>query len=131
MKLWDNDIFPCCEQVSESTTMHLYLCPHSKVAIAREKSLNSILTCLETVYVDPLMLELITTLWHSGNLILDSECCQDLKPMYNTLRDIGLYQIWLCLLHTGMVEYKANYYLQIGSRKSAKKWGLDFVQKML
>ena len=30
-----------------------------------------------------------------------------------------------------MVEYQANYYLQNGSRKSAKKCGLDLIQKML
>ena len=66
------------------------------------------------------MLELITALWHGENLVLDAECPQDLKSMYSTLRDIGLCQMWLGLLPVGMVNYQANYYLQIGSRKSAK-----------
>ena len=39
--------------------------------------------------------------------------------------------MWLGLLPIGMVECQASYYQQIGSRKSAKKWGLDFIQKML
>ena len=47
------------------------------------------------------------------------------------MRDIGLNQMWLGFLPVGMIEYQANYYQQIGSKKSAKKWGLDFVQKML
>ena len=51
--------------------------------------------------------------------------------MYNTLRDIGLHQMWLGFLPVGMVEYQESYYQQIGSRKSSKKWGLDLVQKML
>ena len=65
------------------------------------------------------MLEFITALWHGEHLFLDPECPQALKSMYNTLRDIGLHQMWLGLLPVGMVEYQANYYLQIGSRKSA------------
>ena len=102
--------------------MHLYLCPHPTVAMATE-FFYSILTLLETVCTDPLMLELITTLWYGEHLILDPEYPQDLKSMYNTLRDIGLHQMWLGILPIGMVEYYSNYYLQIGSRKSAKKWG--------
>ena len=49
MKLWDNDLCPCCQQVTESTTMHLYLCPHPTVAMAREKSFHKILTWLDTI----------------------------------------------------------------------------------
>ena len=131
MKLWDNDLCPCCQQVTESTTMHLYLCPHPTIAIAREKSFHKILTWLETAHTDPLMLEIITAFWHGENLVLDPECPQALKSMYNTLRDIGLHQMWLGFLPVGMVEYQESYYQQIGSRKSSKKWGLDLVQKML
>ena len=98
---------------------------------SERKSFHSILTWLEIVHTDPLMLEIIATFWHGENLVLDPECPQALKFMYNTLRDIGLHQIWLGLLPVGMVECQENYYLQIGSRKSAKKWGLDLVQKML
>ena len=131
MKLWDNDLCPCCQQVTESTTMHLYLCPHPTVASTREKSFHSILTWLDTVHTDPSLLEILTSFWHGENLILDQDCPQCLKNMYTTMRDIGLNQIWLGLLPVGMIEYQANYYQQIGSKKSAKKWGLDFVQKML
>ena len=39
--------------------------------------------------------------------------------------------MWLGFLPVGMVEYQETYYQQIGSRKSAKKWDHDFVQKMI
>ena len=116
MKLWDNDLCPCCQQVSESTTMHLYLCPHTTVAKARERSFHKMFTCLETVYTDPLMLEIITAFWHSDNLVLDSECPKALNYMYTTLRETSLHQMWLDLLPLGMVEYQASYYQQICSR---------------
>ena len=66
------------------------------------------------------MLEFITTLWHGENSVLDPECPQALKSMHNTLKDIGLHQMWSVILHVGMVECQEIYYLQIGSRKSAK-----------
>ena len=39
--------------------------------------------------------------------------------------------MWLGLLPIGMVEYQTQYYEQIGSKTSAKKWSVDLVQKML
>ena len=36
MKLWDNDLCPCCQQVTKSTTMHLYLCPRPTLATAKK-----------------------------------------------------------------------------------------------
>ena len=82
MKLWDNDLCPCCQQVIKRSMIHLYLRPHSTIAI---------LTWLETVHTDPLMLEIITAFWHGENLVLDPECSQALKSMYNILRDIDLH----------------------------------------
>ena len=67
MKLWDNDLYPCFQQVSERTTMHLYLCPHLTVATARERSFHKILTWFKKVHTDPLMLEIITAFWHGEN----------------------------------------------------------------
>mmetsp|Transcript_9156 Transcript_9156/g.9268 ORF Transcript_9156/g.9268 Transcript_9156/m.9268 type:complete len:127 (-) Transcript_9156:554-934(-) len=123
MKLWDNDLCPCYQQVTESTTMHLYLCPHPTVASTREKYFHSILAWLDTVHTDPSLLEILTSFWHGENLILDQDCPQSLKNMYTTLKDIGLNQIWLGLLPVGMIEYQANYSQQIGSKKSAKNGG--------
>ena len=111
--------------------MHLYLCPNPTIAIAREKSFHQILNWLETAHTDPILLEIITSFWHEKNLVLDPECPQVLKSMYNTLRDKGLHQMWLGFLPVGMVDYRETYYQQIESRKSTKKWGHDFVQKMI
>ena len=131
MKLWDNDLCPCCQQVSESTTTHLFLCPHPTVAMAREKVFHKILTWLETINTESLLLEIITAFWHGENLILDKECPKSLKNIYNTLRDIGLHQMWMGMIPVGMIEYQTEYYQLIGSKKSGKKWGLDLVQKMI
>ena len=131
MKLWDNDLCPCCQQVTESTTMHLYLCPHPTVAMAREKSFHKILTWLDTIHTEPLLLEIITAFWHGDNLTLDEECPQSLTNIYNILRDIGLNQMWMGMIPVGMIEHQTEHYQLIGSKKSGKKWGLDLVQKMI
>ena len=39
--------------------------------------------------------------------------------------------MWMGMIPVGMIEHQTEYYQQIGSRKSGKKWGLDFVQKMV
>ena len=106
MKLWDNNLCPCCQQVPENTTMHLYFCPHPTVEIAREKSFHKILTWLDTVNTEPLLLEIITAFWHSENHILADECPQSLKNIYNTLRDIGLHQMCMGIVPVGMIEHQ-------------------------
>ena len=59
--------------MSMLSTSHreLYLCPHPTLAISREKSFHKILDWLETVHTEPLLLEIITAIWHGENLILD------------------------------------------------------------
>ena len=86
MKLWDNNLCLCCQKVSESTTTHLYLCPHPTIAMAREKAFHKILTWLDTIHTESLLLEIITAFWHGENLILDKECPKSLKNIYTTLR---------------------------------------------
>ena len=83
--------------------MHLYLCPHPTLAIAREKSFDKILDWLETVHTEPLLLEIITAFWHGEDLILDQDCPQSLKNMYSDLQDIGLHQMWLGFLPMGFI----------------------------
>ena len=43
MKLWDNDLCPCCRQVSERSTTHLFLCPHPTMSLTRDQSFHKIL----------------------------------------------------------------------------------------
>ena len=99
--------------------------------MAREKVFHKILTWLETINTESLLLEIITAFWHGENLILDKECPKSLKHIYNTLRDIGLHQMWMGMIPVGMIEYQTEYYQLIGSKKSGKKWGLDLVQKII
>lgn len=75
----DNGLCPCGQQVSESNTIYLYLCPHPKVAIAREESFHLILTWLETVRTDPLILEIINVF---GTVIISSWILSALKLLY-------------------------------------------------
>ena len=35
------------------------------------------------------------------------------------------------MIPVGMIAHQTEYYQQIGSRKSGRKWGLDLVQKMV
>ena len=88
MKLWDNDLCPCCRQVPERTTMHLYLCPHPNISMPREKSFHEILTWLETTDTEPLLLEIITAFWYGENLILNEDYTQPLRNIYTILCDI-------------------------------------------
>ena len=103
IKLWDNVIRPCTQQVPESTIIHLYLCLHPTVAITQDTYFHKILMQLEVVNTDPLMVEIIAAFWHGESLVLDPVCPESLKSIYNTLRDIDLHQMWLGLLSTDMI----------------------------
>ena len=131
MKLWDNDLCPCCRQVSERSTTHLFLCPHPTMTHTRDQSFHKILDWLEEVDTDPMLLDLLTLFWHGEEITLDADCPPMLKNVYNIILEIGLHQMWTGFLPVGMVQFREEYYLQIGSRRSGKKWGTDFVGKMI
>ena len=111
--------------------MNLYMCRHQTIDTTREKSFHKNLAWLETTLTDPLTLKIINAFWHGENLVLDPQFPKHLESMFNNVREISLYQMWLYFLPIGMVDCQESHYQQIGSRKSAKEWGLDLVQKTL
>ena len=131
MKLWDNDLYPCCRQVSERSTTHLFLCPHPTMSLTRDQSFHKILDWLKDADTDPLLLDLLTSFWHGEEVTLEADCPPMLQNIYKKIRDIGLHQMWTGFLPVGMVQFQEEYYLQIGSRRSGRKWGTDFVGKMI
>ena len=131
MKLWDNDLCPCCRQVSERSTTHLFLCPHPTMIHIRNQSFHKILEWLEEVDTDPMLLDVLTSFWHGEEVILGQDGPPMLQNIYRTIIKIGLHQMWMGFLPVEMVQFQDDYYLQIGSKRSGKKWGSEFVGKMI
>ena len=131
MKLWDNDLCPCCRQIPERKTMHIFICPHPNMIKVKEQLFSNILLWLEEVHTDPLLITIITKFWHGEELTLEDDCSPMILNIYKTLRDIGVHQMWQGLLPNHIIDTQDQYYKFIGSRKSARKWGIDFVGKML
>ena len=59
MKLWDNELCPCCRQIPEINAMHILICPHKSIKHVREKGFHDILKWLEKEHTDPLLLQMI------------------------------------------------------------------------
>ena len=62
---------------------------------------------------------------------MDPESPPILTSIYQIMRDIGLHQMWQGFLPVGMVDFQHQYYLQQGSRRTGKQWGVTFVGKMI
>ena len=131
MKLWDNNLCPCCRQVAERSTTHLFLCQHPSMSQTRDKSFHQILDWLETVDTDPLLLDLLSLYWHGEEVLMGPDYPPRLTSIYQIMRDIGLHQMWQGFLPVGMVDFQQQYYLQQGSRRTGKQWGVTFVSKMI
>ena len=94
MKLWDNNLCPCCRQVPERSTTHLFLCPHPSIEELRNTSFHNILDWLHEIDTDPLLLHILSSFWHGEDVHFDTDHPPLLKHIYNTMRDIGLHQMW-------------------------------------
>ena len=97
----------------------------------REIFFRRILKWLNEADTDPILLHIISKFWHNEEPTLDSDCHPQYLTMYNILQDIGVHNMWKGLLPIYLVPLQNHYYQEIGSRKTATKWGTDFVGKML
>ena len=131
MNLWETDLCPCCRCVPESSTTHLFLCPHPPIAKIRESEFKAILTWLQTIHTDPYLLQAITALWFGRDPEFEADDPQELRAMWDTMVDIGPQSMWLGLLPIGMVDFQHAYYRSIGESKTGSKWGEQLVGKML
>ena len=97
----------------------------------RDQSFHKIPDWLKEIDTDPMLLDLLTSFWHGEEITLDADVPPMLQNMYKTMVEIGLHQMWTGFLPAGMVQFQEEYYLHIGSKRSGKKWGTDFVGKMI
>ena len=131
MKKWSIDLCPCCLKVSETTTLHLYLCDHPPLLTMREYLFNNILTWLDTVDTDPEILRMIVDFWHGRNHQIDNEASPSYLIIYNVLKEMGVQLMWQGLLPLQMVNLQQEFYRTIGSRMTGEKWGEKLVGRML
>ena len=131
MKLWDNNLCPCCRQVPETSTLHIFLCPHPTMIHTRDISFRKIPKWLKDVDTDPTVLHIISKFWHNETPPLEVDSHQRYLTMYNILRDIDVHNMWKGLLPNCLLSLQNNYYQEIGSRRTASKWSAEFVGKML
>ena len=92
--------------LSDSRTqdnVHIF-CPHPNMIQAKDKLFRKILSCLEEVHTDPLLITTITSLWHGEELTLEADCPPIIRNIYQTLRDIGKHQMWQVLLPNHLLE---------------------------
>ena len=82
MKLWDNNLCPCCRQVPERSTTHIFLCPHPTMTLTRDRSFHKILDWLKEVHTAPSLLDLLTSFWHGETMQLDADCPPLLHSIY-------------------------------------------------
>ena len=131
MGFWESDLCPCCKQVPEQSTIHLYRCTHPTITSTRESGFAAILDWLKEVHTAPLLLTLLTAFWHGRAPQLDPQDSMRYRHMYSTMREMGVAFMWMGMLPKQMVEVQTQYYRLIGSRRSGVSWGRDFVGKML
>ena len=121
MKLGDNNLYPCCRQVPECSTLHILLCPHLTRVHTRDTFFCRICKWLNDIDTNSILLHIISTFWHNEELILALDCHLQYQTMYNILRDIGVHQIWKGLVPNHLVLLQNHYYQEIGSHRSATK----------
>ena len=120
MKLWNTDLCPCCRQVPESSTTHLYVCPHPLIASKSEKAFKDILGWMEKVHTDPDIVYLVTDLWYGKHHQFTSDDPRYLIDISNIIRDIGVQSMWMGLIPAIMCKVQNDYYRSMGIRQTGK-----------
>ena len=120
MKLWDNELCPCCRQVPETNAMHILIYPHKSIKLVREKRFHDILELLRKEHTDPLLLQMIENFWFGEEYIIDSDSEQEYRRVYNIIKEIGVSQMWSGFIPRGMTSIQDNYFQSIGSLKTGK-----------
>ena len=131
MKLWSSDLCPCCQQIPENATTHMYICPHPLITNKRETLFKDILIWMEKVNTDPNIYHLFYSLWHGITPNFSKEESMELIKIWNILQDIGTASTWMGLFPTNLCELQDRYYKMMGLRSSGKKWGIDLTNKVL
>ena len=131
MKLWHNDLCPCCNAVPETSTTHLFLCPASNIQTKREAGFRDILVWLEEIDTAPELLHMITALWFGRLPAFDPDASFELRKMWAVMAEMGNQSMWMGFLPSGMVQFQHCHYQLIGSKRTGASWACKFVGKML
>ena len=131
MKLWDDDLCPCCQQVPETKSMHIFLCPHPNMVQLRNQSFQDILTWLTEVDTDPLLIEIISAFWYGQKMQFEQDTPQCFMEIYQVLQEIGVHQMWTGLLPIQLIAVQQQHYTYLGIKRKACQWGAKFIGKML
>ena len=131
IKLWNSDLCPCCRQVPENSTTHLFLCPHPLIVARRDSSFKAILTWMADTHTDPGILHLVSSLWYARHPSFTSDDPQYLVDMWNVLQDIGTQSMWMGLIPVIMTQKQNDYFCSMGLKKSGSKWAKQLIGKCL
>lgn len=131
MRLWNNDLCPCCNVVPEHSTVHLFLCPAPNIRDKRETGFREILVWLEDVHTAPELLHMITSLWFGRIPSFDNDASFLLRKMWAVMAEMGNQSMWLGFLPRGMVAFQQAYYQSLGLKKTGSKWASRLVGRML
>ena len=74
-------------------------------------------------HTDPLSLQVIVNFWFGEEYIIDSDSEQEYGRVYNTMKEIGVSQMWCGFIPRNMIVIQDSYFQSIGSPKSGKEWG--------
>ena len=131
MGLWQDDLCPCCRQIPERSTTHLFLCPAPEIRDLRQTLFTTILEWLTEVNTDPLIVQVISSLWYGTNLQLPDDPPIWYRTLYNNMREISVQSMWMRFLPIDLIHHQGTYYKLSGSRRNGGRWGEQFVGKML
>ena len=131
MGLWQDDLCPCCKQVSERSTVHLFLCTNKTIHEMRQQLFSSIIDWLTAVDTDPCIVQTIRSVWYGTPLHLPEDASPWYRKLYLTLQELGIHAMWMGFLPTELTMQQAMYYNLSGSRRNGSRWGEQLVGKML
>ena len=123
MKLWTTDLCPCCQQVPETSTTHLYICPHPSLRDLRNTLFRDILDWLLEVHTCPHLYHIIESLWKGRSPSLDRDTPFAYRRVLGTLQEIGVASMWRGFLPAGMVDLQSQHYQSWNHHRSGAKWG--------
>ena len=109
----------------------MFVCPHPHMTHSCNKLFTSVLTWLQDVDTDPLIIHIIQCSWYKDVPELGEDCPLVYRQVYQDMQEIGTHHMWMGLLHIQLVPLQHSYYQSIGSKKTGQTWGRTFIGKML
>ena len=124
----DHDLCPMCNHTEDHN--HILLCPHPRSQLTWHLALSKLEISLKSIHTDPhLIRPLITALqsWHS-HIIPPT-----LPPQHPVAQQqtIGWYVFLHGQISTSWQKHQATYFLSTNSKKSPRRWTVQFIKLLL